>query len=138
MEGRKGGIEKKIKFGKKEKEKRGVFKFGSVPSRDLFDGSRHSRNNRPSRHAAVQVPQATGSAHTPQLDGDHIGGPPAPMRAKTVGPGCREWGHHGRDNEYKVTGLTILPSPEPRSTIFPGRPLNSDSTFSTCRALAPT
>lgn len=34
--------------------------------------------------------------------------------------------------------LTILPSPEPRSTVFPGRPRSSRSTFSTCRALAPT
>lgn len=66
---------------------RGGIKFGRVPSRDLFYGSRHSRNNRPSRHAAVQVPQATGSAHTPQLDGGHTGGPPAPMGAKSVGSG---------------------------------------------------
>ena len=36
------------------------------------------------------------------------------------------------------TVLTILPSPEPRSTVFPGRPRSNDNTCSTCLALAPT
>lgn len=50
------------------------------------------------------------------------------------------WGGLSKDAPLPPTHtvLTILPSPEPRSTIFPERPRSNDNTCSTCLALAPT
>lgn len=77
----------------------------------------------------------------------------AHSRTETTSVGCqhlwarRAWAPGGGEGRWWEgqwgrtpiqTRLTILPSPEPRSTIFPGRPRSSDNTCSTCRALAPT
>lgn len=73
---------------------------------------------------------AHGRAEAAPVGGQHL------WAQEAVGTRRRARRRRGAPTPHAV--LTILPSPEPKSTVFPGRPRSSDNTCSTCRALAPT